>query len=200
MKKVLLTAFVVGAFLISNRSEAQLRVNVNLNIGRPSWGMTNNPYSNQVGDYYYLPEIDSYYDIPRRQFIYFDQGQWLYSNQLPYMYQGYDLARGYKVIVNEPRPYMHADVYRQRYSSYYNQGRARWGNYNNRYDDRYGRRDDDDRFRRGRENQRFDNRRFENDHDRRDNRSWNNGRGNQNVYGNVYGNSNGRYKTERGRD
>lgn len=186
MKKVLLTAFVVGAFLISNRSEAQLRVNVNLNIGRPSWGMTNNPYNNQVGDYYYLPEIDSYYDIPRRQFIYFDRGQWLYSNELPYMYRGYDLARGYKVVVNERRPYMHADVYRQRYSNYYNQGRARWGNNIGRHDDR---------FDRGRQNQRFDNRRFENDHDRRDSRDFNNGRGNQNVYGN----SNGRFKTERGR-
>ncbi|MBV9986306.1 MAG: hypothetical protein JO301_01395 [Chitinophagaceae bacterium] len=172
MKKLLLTAFVAGAFLFSTKSEAQVRFNVNLNIGRPSWGMNNNPYANQRGDFYYLPEIDCYYDIPHRQFIYNDGRRWINSFELPYMYRGYDLNRGYKVVINEPRPYLRADMYRQRYNSYYNNYRNQMMR-NDHHDDRFdGRRD----------NQHFDNRRFENDRDR--------------FYNN---NGGGRFKTERGR-
>ncbi len=193
MKSLLLAAVVTGAsFFFANQSEAQVRVNVNLNMGRPSWGLP----GNQVGDFYYLPEIDVYYDLHGRQFVYFDRGQWINAYELPYMYRGYDLARGYKVVVNEPRPYMYADRYRQRYSRYYNT----WHNSamrrdNDRFDNRYSRNgrndrnDRNDRFDRRDGNQRFDNKRLE---DRDD---WNNGRGN----GNGNGNGNGRWKSERGR-
>jgi hypothetical protein len=172
MKNLLLAAMVVGASFLSNKTEAQVRVNVNLNIGRPSWGLP----GNQVGDYYYLPEIDTYYDIAHRQFVYFDRGRWAYASALPYQYRGYDLARGYKVIVNEPRPFMRADWYRNRYKRYYNTYRAPMVMADKRND-----RFDNDRFDRGRDNQRFDNRR--DDNDRNDDR----------------GNGNGKWKSDRGR-
>jgi hypothetical protein len=164
MKNLLLTAVVIGASFFTNQSEAQVRVNVNLNIGRPSWGLPNN----QVGDWYYLPEIDTYYDIPRRQFVYFDRGQWVYANQLPYMYRDYNLNRGYKVAINDARPFMRADVYRRKYHKHFNTYRvpvmARRDN-DRRDNDRW----DNDRFDRDRNNQRFDNKRGEDRNDRRDN-------------------------------
>jgi hypothetical protein len=117
MKKLLLTAMMVGAFLATQETNAQVRVNLNVNIGnRPAWGIP----GAYAGDYYYLPEIDTYYDIPRRQFIYFDAGNWVFAAELPYSYRGYDLYRGYKVVINEPRPYLRCDVYRTRYNQYYN--------------------------------------------------------------------------------
>lgn len=167
MKNLLLTAVVIGASFFTNQSEAQVRVNVNLNIGRPNWGLP----GNQVGDWYYLPEIDTYYDIPGRQFVYFDRGRWVYANQLPYMYRDYNLSRGYKVVLNDNRPFMRADVYRKKYNRYYNTYRqpvvvAKRGN--DRWDN--DRRDNDrnNRFDRGRDNQRFDNKRVEDRNDRRD--------------------------------
>ena len=152
MKKYLLSAMLVTAFFFYNETKAQVRFNINLNIGaRPDWGLEGN-YS---GDYYYLPEIDSYYDIPSRRFIYFDGRNWTYASELPYIYRDYDLYRGYKVIVNEPRPYLHCDFYRDRYRPYYNTYRApvviaprnQYGYDNNRYNrERW---DDHDNGRRG---------------------------------------------------
>ncbi len=178
MKKLLLSAMFVTAFFVYNESQAQVRFNINLNIGaRPAWGVP----GNYAGDYYYLPEIDSYYDIPSHEFIYFDGRTWVYASELPYIYRDYDLYRGYKVVINEPRPYLHCDFYRDRYRSYYNtyrpqvvigsrnpygydnerfsrerwedrhdNGRRGWNHDDN--DDRGNRgRDHDDRGRRGRE-------------------------------------------------
>jgi hypothetical protein len=148
MKKLLLTAMIVTAFLFSNETKAQVGLNLNVRLGaRPNWGVQ----GNYAGNYYYLPEIDCYYDIASQQFIYPDGGNWMYASSLPYAYRNYDLYNGYKVVVNEPRPYLHGDYYRQRYSSYYNnayrrpvmvaqrQGYADYHNdrmYNNRYDNR----------------------------------------------------------------
>ncbi|NCI46011.1 hypothetical protein [Sediminibacterium soli] len=175
MKNLLLaTAFAVGASLYANHTEAQLRVNVNLNIGRPSWGIP----GQQMGDFYYLPEIDAYYDLQRAQFVYFDnRGQWIYAQQLPGYYRNYDLARGYKVFINDPCPYAHPDRYRRKYARYYN-GYGYQGMMNNRRNKWEDDDDDDrdDRFNRGRGNQRFDNRRFEDGRDNdRDYDNWNGG-------------------------
>lgn len=121
MKNLLLSAIVVTAFLFNNETKAQVRFNVNINVGsRPGWGLP----GNTRGDYYYLPEIDCYYDIPNRQFIYFNGRDWLFALELPYMYHGYDLYRGFKVIVNEPKPYLRGNYYRKRYHSYYNAYRS----------------------------------------------------------------------------
>jgi len=220
MKKLMLITMVCSAFLFTNQTEAQFRVNVNLNRGRPGWGLP----ATYPGDYYYLPEIDTYYDIPQRQFIYLDRGNWMYASELPYMYRDYDLYNGYKVVIDEPRPYMHCDVYRQRYSSHYNTYRPsvviapRAGypvfydnnridhnrhdsrRYDNRYDNRResDRNNNNDKFNLGRENQHFNNKRNDYDRNQRfENISRNNERGN-NVRGNVIGN--GRWKSERDRD
>jgi hypothetical protein len=134
MKKALLTtAMVMCAFLFMNETKAQVRFGLNINLGgRSSLGISSGNYA---GNYYYYPEIDSYYDIPNRQFVYMEDGNWRSGVSLPYAYHDYDLNRGYKVVVNEARPYMHADVYRQKYSSYYNN----FNRSNNRFDNNRGR-------------------------------------------------------------
>jgi hypothetical protein len=149
MKKLLLTAMVMGAFLFNYESKAQVRVGVNINIGNtPTWGVP----GNYTGGYYYMPEIDAYYDIPRRQFIYFQGNDWVFANSLPYAYRNYDLARGYKVVINEPRPYLHHDMYRVRYNNYYanyhknNRIVYRQDGYDRRFDNRYDNRRDNDRY------------------------------------------------------
>lgn len=190
MKKLLLTtAMVMGAFLFMNETKAQVRFNLNVNIGaRPNWGLA----GNYTGDYYYLPEIDTYYDIPHRQFIYFNGGDWTYANELPYAYRDYDLYRGYKVVVNEPRPYLYSNVYRERYRNYYNtysqpvivRQRSNYPYY--RIDnDRYNRGREDDHYNRGREYDR-------DDHNDR-------GRGNERGRDNDWGRDNDRGGNRRGR-
>jgi len=114
MKKLLLSiAFIAGTFFVT--LQAQLKVRVGINIGtQPAWG----PAGYDHADYYYLPDMDVYYNVPQRQFIYFDDGRWRFAASLPGRYGSYDLYHSYKVVVNEPRPYLRGDYYRERYGPF----------------------------------------------------------------------------------
>jgi hypothetical protein len=116
MKRIILIATVIFAIVISTQTiQAQVRVGVNINIGsQPAWG----PVGYDYAEYYYLPDIDAYYYVPRHQFIYLSNGQWIFSAALPPRYRGYNLYSGYKVVLNEPRPYLHHTAYRERYAPY----------------------------------------------------------------------------------
>ena len=117
MKKIfLLMAVLFGSFL-SKPADAQVRLGVNINIGsQPVWG----PVGYDRADYYYMPDIDAFYSIPNRQYIYEDGGRWIFSNSLPGRYRNYDLNRGYKVVINDDRPYLNAPRYRSQYAGYKN--------------------------------------------------------------------------------
>lgn len=115
MKKVILcTAIFVFAVTFKN-AEAQVRVNLNVNIGsQPVWG----PVGYDYAEYYYLPDIECYYWVPRHQFVYLSGDRWVFSANLPPRYRSYDLYSGYKVVVNEPRAYLHFQEDRREYSHY----------------------------------------------------------------------------------
>jgi hypothetical protein len=116
MKKIILIITILFTFVTATKiTQAQVSVGVNINIGsQPVWG----PVGYDYVDYYYLPDIDVYYYVPRHQYIYLSGGRWIFSAYLPVRYRSYDLYSGYKVVVNEPRPYLHANVYRTRYAPY----------------------------------------------------------------------------------
>lgn len=96
-------------------SQAQFRVNVNFNLNsQPEWG----PHGYDYAEYYYLPDIDVYYNVPRHEFFYFDRGRWVSRNYLPSRYGNYDLYHGYKVVINERDPWRRHDYYRSRYVTY----------------------------------------------------------------------------------
>ena len=116
MKKIIFVSTILFTLVIlTQKTQAQVRVGVNINIGsQPVWG----PVGYDYAEYYYLPDIDAYYYVPRRQFIYLSNGRWIFSASLPVRYRNYDLYSGYKVVINEPRPYLHAGVYRTRYAPY----------------------------------------------------------------------------------
>lgn len=113
MKKVILLIAVVFMSITAKTAAAQLSLGVNINIGsQPVWG----PVGYDRVDNYYLPDIDVYYNVPKRQYVYFDRGQWIFAGALPSRYSNYDLYKGYKVVINEDRPYRNAAVYRVKYA------------------------------------------------------------------------------------
>lgn len=113
MKKVLVGITVVFIGLITSPARAQ--VNVNINIGaQPLWG----PVGYDYVEYYYLPDIEVYYYVPRRQYVYFDGGRWIFAASLPVRYRTYDLYTGYKVVVNEPRAYLHFNTHKVKYAKF----------------------------------------------------------------------------------
>lgn len=125
MKKIVVVLFVVFS-LISFRSSAQVSINVNIG-SQPLWG----PVGYDYVDYYYLPEIESYYYVPRKQFVYLSDGRWVFSASLPSRYRGYDLYSGYKVVVNGRNAYLNFNTDRVRYARYrdvHNQRVIRYSN------------------------------------------------------------------------
>jgi len=117
MKKIFLFLTIVAGSIICTPASAQVRVNINIG-SQPVWG----PVGYDHVDYYYLPDIETYYYVPARQFVYFNNGRWIYSSSLPYRYRNYDLNRGYKVVINQPRPYQNFSMHRAEYSRYRNYG------------------------------------------------------------------------------
>lgn len=129
MKKVLIIATLLfGSFALNQKADAQIRFGININIGdQPSWRV---PGYNYV-EYYYLPEIEAYYYVPRHQFIYLSNGRWVFSSSLPYRYSSYNLYTANKIVVNRPNAYLSFEQDRMRYGRPHDNRR-----YNDRYYDR----------------------------------------------------------------
>lgn len=115
MKKIILFAALLIAGNTLKKTNAQVSVSVNVNIGhQPVWG----PVGYDYVEYYYLPDIDVYYWVPRHQFVYISGGHWIFSAYLPVRYRSYDLYSGYKVVINEPKAYFHYHQHKIKYKSY----------------------------------------------------------------------------------
>lgn len=111
MKKIILAMLFVSSFVFADKASGQINVNIGL---QPAWG----PAGYQYVDYYYLPGIETYYYVPTKQFIYLNNGRWIYSAGLPSRYRTYNLYNGYKVVMNEPKPYLRHATYKVKYAKY----------------------------------------------------------------------------------
>ena len=114
MKKYYLMYLLIGtSFLGLQLTVAKAQISINIGA-QPNWG----PVGYDKVDYYYLPDIDAYYNVPKRQFIYQDGRNWVFKSSLPVAHRQYDLYHGYKVVLNEPRPYLRNDVHKNMYARY----------------------------------------------------------------------------------
>ena len=123
-----LKIFVLAIFLFFECNEVQSQVSISVNLGvQPSWG----PVGYSSVDYYYIPDIQAYYDVRNTQFIYLNGPRWVRSNNLPYQYRNYDLNRGYKVVLNDyhgTRPYSQYKYHKQKYYKGYSKPQQTIGN------------------------------------------------------------------------
>lgn len=111
--------FAVATLAFVNTSKAQVSVNINIGV-QPEWGPSGYDYA----EYYYMPDIETYYYVPKHQFVYFSGNRWVFSSALPPMYSNYNLYSGYKVVFKSPDAYRHFDEHKVKY--------VRYKNYNNR--------------------------------------------------------------------
>lgn len=113
-----LKLIIVGIFFLVS-SAGQSQVSINVNIGTPPlWGPVG--YSNV--DFYYLPDIQMYYDIRATQYIYFSNGKWCRSRNLPNSHRNYDLYNGYKVVLKDyhgSKPYVYFNEHKVKYHKGY---------------------------------------------------------------------------------
>lgn len=107
---------VIAAMLFFITTGMTAQVSVDIHYGTPPvWA----PAAPQV-KYYYLPDIETYYDVPAQRYIYLSKGSWVRSATLPNRYRDYDLYHGRTVYL---RDYRGNAPYR-----YYNQhkGNGNW--------------------------------------------------------------------------
>lgn len=150
MKKIALISAIALGSIFYNSANAQI-LQIGLNIGghrpvieaslaTPNVAVT---YSN-ADDYYYLPDVDAYYCVPEKVYYYNNGVNWVPAAYLPGEYSNYDWRTARHYEVRARRPFLNADVYRERYN-----GRAYdWKRYNDRRyevkrNDRFDNRRDD---------------------------------------------------------
>jgi hypothetical protein len=109
-----LKLFVFGLLFIAT-TQSQAQVSVNVNFGTPPvWA----PADRVETQYYYLPEVDAYYDVPAQRFIYISNGGWIRSERLPARYSNYDLRGGRVVYLTDYRgnsPYVYHKKHKVKY-------------------------------------------------------------------------------------
>lgn len=123
--------FIIG-LLVFTAGSVYAQVNVNVNIGTPpppvvvvqspkvvvasppEWGPVG--YDNM--EYYYLPDIQVYYDIRLAQYIYYGGNKWIRARRLPSHYRNYNLYNGYKVVLTDYHgnaPYVYFNAHKVKY-------------------------------------------------------------------------------------
>lgn len=111
--------FIVTFFLFSiclfNSAHAQLDVNFNIGL-QPAWG----PVGYDRVENYYLPDIETYYNLSSHQYTYLVNGHWVSAYSLPQNCRNYDLFKSHKVVMNVKKPYLNHAVNRIRYASFRN--------------------------------------------------------------------------------
>ena len=107
--------FIVIGIVLFLSGSVQAQVSLNINIGvPPPWG----PVGYNSVRYYYLPDVESYYDVQSSMFIYYGGGKWNHNAHLPVRYKNYDLYGGYKVVMNDYHgntPYTHFKEHKKQY-------------------------------------------------------------------------------------
>ncbi|WDF53970.1 hypothetical protein [Mucilaginibacter sp. KACC 22063] len=202
MKKLATIIAVSAGLLTFKAADAQIGLHVSFNFGnvvatRPVPVQYQYPADDNCNDYYYLPEVEAYYSIPQHCYYYMDGNRWISNTYLPGNYRNMDWRSFRHYEVREVRPYMHHDMYRERFGGFArrsdwnyanNDRRGGYGDYRGGFDQ--PNRGDDDRYNRGQWRDRSrDN--FQN-------------RGNQSNYPqngyNPYGQQQGDYNQNRGND
>jgi len=112
MRKILFLLVLCATGLLSKTSFAQVNVRFNIE-SQPIWG----PAGYNYVEYYYLPEIETYYYVPTRKYVYFENNRWITRSYLPRRYSNYNMYNAHKVVINERSPYLRHKSNKVKYAS-----------------------------------------------------------------------------------
>ncbi len=112
--------FIIIGMVLLLSGAAKSQFSMSLNFGTPPlWG----PAGYAEASYYYLPDVEAFYDVHSTMFIYYSGGVWIHRANLPARYKDYDLYGGYKVVMKDyhgKKPYSHFKEYKSKYGRGYN--------------------------------------------------------------------------------
>ncbi|MCS3736189.1 hypothetical protein [Mucilaginibacter dorajii] len=163
MKKLVILSAIAMSGLFANKANAQLSIHLGFHIPGPRVYVPAPPpvvvqdqpvydddnaqvnYNDNSDDYYYLPEVEAYYSVPNHCYYYNNGNNWVTCAYLPGAYRNYDWRTAVRYEVRGRQPYLHHDIYRERWGGY--QGdRGNWGRrFDRRYDGGYAYQNHDNR-------------------------------------------------------
>jgi hypothetical protein len=106
------------ALIFSGIVQAQVSVTIGT---PPPWG----PAEASGVRFYYLPDIEMYFDVNTAEYVYFSGGTWIHTRELPPAYRGHDLYREYKVPLRDyhgDSPWERHEEHHKSYPKGYNHG------------------------------------------------------------------------------
>ncbi|GGH07312.1 hypothetical protein [Mucilaginibacter phyllosphaerae] len=141
-KSFILSAILFGSLIYSN-TQAQISVHIGFNVParrvyvpapppQPVMVYDNDEFDDS-DDYYYLPEVEAYYSIPRHCYYYQDGGRWVSAAYLPGAYRNYDWRSAQRYEIRGSRPYMYHDKYLSKWGGNYNRNNWNWNRRDNNY-------------------------------------------------------------------
>lgn len=97
-----------GLFLLGAEAPAQAQINININS--PSWGP---PVTSSNVQYYYIPEVEGYYDLRAQNYVYQRDGRWMRAASL----NGYNPNTFHPVIIDYvgTQPWVRIKEYKVKY-------------------------------------------------------------------------------------
>jgi hypothetical protein len=106
-------------FGINEENARSQKIEIRIQVVPPLWA----PHYENIDlvHYYYLPDIECYYDVWHHEFIYLEDGEWMFSTVLPPYYSWYDLDNAFVVVLDNrvQKPWMHFPYYVAHYPRYY---------------------------------------------------------------------------------
>ena len=111
--KALLFALGTAVAFVAAPTPSHAQIGVNIQLGHPNWG----PVAPAGAQYYYVPEIDGYYDLQAQNYIVQRNGRWNRLNSVP----GYD-PRSFHPVVVDYRGRQPWDQYRDHHTRYFKNG------------------------------------------------------------------------------
>lgn len=97
MKKIQLV-FLTTILLFALKTTAQISVSINLGT-RPVYHAPQRYYYDDNIDYYFLPEIEAYFDNREGLFIYFSSNRWVRSQNLPDYCGDFNIDRCQRIAI-----------------------------------------------------------------------------------------------------
>ena len=105
----------ISLFVLFAANKTHAQVHISIGIGdQPAWA----PEGYDDAQYYYIPDMDIYYDVAAHQFLYLQNRHWVGTSVLPGQYRKYDLYKVHKVAINQSRAYRNHRKDREQYAQF----------------------------------------------------------------------------------
>lgn len=117
MKKIFIILGIILGFAVTNVT-AQFKLDTKQpnRTEQPTWG----PVGYHYVSFYYLPELNIYYDVIQKQFVIPNGSKWEYTNNLPKKYHHVNLYNTYKVVFQDDdnQPFVSNKKHQKIYKEY----------------------------------------------------------------------------------